>query len=102
MLELDPTLLKPGLIPEHQVSMAIIWQSGDIRLTECPLSFITPDIHELISLVYECTNRHGDLIHLPYPGLISDQPSRFREAVDIVRRERNAWNIKQMQKVTKK
>lgn len=61
---------------------------GDLRFYQCPVSTITADTWEMLALVNETTNAEGEIIHLPWPGTILDQPGTYREAVRIVRAER--------------
>lgn len=55
------------------------------------MSAITADTWDLIKLVTRCTNRDGDIIHLPEPeyGILEQSP-RFLKAVEIVVQERNS------------
>lgn len=62
----------------------------DLRFYQCPVSCITADTWELLALVDETTNAEGDILHLPCPGTILDQPGVYREAVRIVKSERAA------------
>ncbi len=64
----------------------------------CPLSVLTANTWDVIDLVSECTGGENcDLLHLPFPGPLLDQPPWFREAVKIYRRERSdhfRWRMK--------
>lgn len=63
---------------------------GDIRLYECPLSWITPETHELLRLV----NFSRDSSVLYAAGGWEDQPDWFVRAYDIVRTEIMQWDKK--------
>jgi len=62
----------------------------DLKFFECPQSAVKPRSWHLLSLVTETTDADGNILHLPYPGTILDQPGRYREAVRIVKSERNS------------
>lgn len=70
-----------------------------IKFFACPLKVITPRTWELIRQVNLCTNKDGDVIHLPEPDLsILDQSPCFLAAVETVRRERNSdWYQEQLE-----
>lgn len=71
---------------------------GDMKFYRCPLASITPETWALLELVNDCISaEHGDLIQLPYPGTVADQPEKFREAVRIVRSERAQWRQQKME-----
>lgn len=56
---------------------------GDIRLYECPLSYITPETWELVSLVYLV----NDSKRLLYQGEWGNQPYWLVEATKIYKAE---------------
>lgn len=61
------------------------------KFFSCPNKVISATSWELIRQVNLCSNKDGDIIHLPEPDLsVLDQSPRFLAAVDIVRRERNS------------
>jgi len=62
----------------------------DLKFFECPGSAITRSTWQILALVNETTDREGNILHLPYPGTILDQPPWYREAVRIVASERNS------------
>jgi hypothetical protein len=71
---------------------------GDLKFYACPLLLITPETWSLLEMVNDCISaEHGDIINLPYPGTLTEQPAYFREAVRIVRAERAAWRNEQME-----
>lgn len=54
---------------------------------------------QILGLVNEATSgENTDILHLPYPGTILDQPPWFREAVRIVANERARHRREQMEK----
>ena len=61
-----------------------VFSLGDLRLYECPLSYLTRDTGEIIRLVYLCDGT-GHLLH---PGGWGAQPCWLVEAFEIYRRER--------------
>jgi hypothetical protein len=64
---------------------------ADLKFLACPVSVITGETWELLRLVNICTNREGDILHLPEPEFaIVDQSPRFLKAVELVRGERNS------------
>jgi hypothetical protein len=66
---------------------------GDLKLFECPTSFITSRTWQIIALVNESTNSEGDILHLPFPGTLLEQPIWYREARRMVQAERHSeWN----------
>jgi len=48
--------------------------------------------------VQETTNGDGDIIQLPYPGALNEQPPRWREAVRIMRAEKGRHRQEQLEK----
>ena len=71
----------------------------DLKFMACPVSSITAHTWQLIKLVNRCTGGEGtELQHLPFAGLISDQPEGFLEAVDIMRKERSEYFRQQQNK----
>ncbi len=60
----------------------------DLKLLECPLSVITAQSWEILRIVNSTINGEGDITVLPYEGAFLDQPQWYRQAVEIVRRER--------------
>lgn len=63
---------------------------ADSKFLECPLSAIPPAAWDLLGLVTDATDREGNILHLPCPGALLDQPPWFRQAVRIVRAERGS------------
>lgn len=75
-------------------------KEGDVKFFECPVSAIKQRTWDRIRLVNESTTgEHTDILHLPYPGTILDQPPWYREAVRIVRVERNEHRAREMEKL---
>lgn len=69
---------------EHKEKAARkVFSLGDIRLYECPLSFITRDTHEIMSLVFLIENS-GHLLHA---GGWGNQPAWLVEAYQIYKAE---------------
>lgn len=84
-----------------QVSSTVrhVLKIDDVKFYECPASAITARSWQLMRLVNETTGGdHTDILHLPCPGTILDQPPWYREAVQIVRHERAAHRAKMMEK----
>ena len=74
----------PDVIDEHKVKKAgKIWGLGDIRLYECPLTYITAETNEIASQCY----RTEDSKRLLFQGEWAEQPYWFIEAVDIHKAE---------------
>lgn len=72
---------------------------ADTKFFECPQSAVKSKTWQILSLVNETTGgENTDILHLPYPGTILDQPPWFREAVRIVASERNRHRREQMEK----
>ena len=65
---------------------AKVWGLRDIRLYECPLSYMTAETHEIIAQVY----RTEDGKRLLFQGEWADQPHWLVEAVDIYKIELSA------------
>lgn len=85
----------------RQVSAALkpVLKIGDIKFYECPVSAITPRSWERMKLVNETTGgENTDILHLPFPGTILDQPPWYREAVRIVRHERAEHRSREFEK----
>jgi len=55
----------------------------DIRLYECPLTYITPETWEMVRLAYLAENT-GHLLH---EGGLGDQPAWLIEAIEICKAE---------------
>ena len=79
-----------------------ILKVGDLKFFECPASAITRKTWDIISLVNETTNTDGDILHLPFDGTFLDQPSWYREAVRVTRRERAQHTKESMRKAREK
>jgi hypothetical protein len=62
-----------------------VWSLGDIRLFECPLSWITPETNLMISQVYLVAESPALLL----AGGWMDQPNWFIEAWDIYQLEKS-------------
>jgi len=75
---------------------------GDLKFFECPRSAITPETWEALSLVNDTTNVDGDVQHLPFNGAWTDQPTWYRQAVRITKRERAAHRAEQLKTPPKK
>lgn len=60
------------------------------KFMACPISSIDALSWDLLSLVSDCTDREGNITQRPYPGALLQQPPWFRQAVHIVRAERNS------------
>lgn len=75
---------------------------GDLKLFACPVSTITAKTWQILKLVNETTHPETTtILHLPFDGSILDQPAWYREAVTIVREERNAHRLAEMKKPRK-
>ena len=61
-----------------------VFRLGDIRLYECPLSYLTPDTAEVMRAVYMADGSAALLV----PGGWGGQPHWFVEACEIYRAER--------------
>jgi len=48
--------------------------------------------------VTETVNEEGNILHLPYPGTYLEQPPWYREAVNILRENRNKYRKEQAKK----
>jgi hypothetical protein len=72
----------------------------DIKFFSCPLAVVTQKTWQIMKLVNECISaEHGDIIQLPFGGALLDQPTWFRQAVEIVRQERAEHRRKEMEKI---
>jgi len=70
-----------------------------LKFLACPVSTITAETWDLIRLVNLCTNKDGDIHHLPEPEFsITDQSPRFLKAREIVISERNSDWFRELQK----
>lgn len=75
---------------------------GDLKIFACPNSTITNRTWSILRLVNETTHPETTVItHLPFDGGLIDQPLWYREAVLIVREERNSHRIAEMKKIRK-
>jgi len=73
-----------GLVYEHREKGARkVISLGDIRLYECPITYITPDTWELVRLAYMVE----DSKRLLYQGEWGAQPHWLVEAVEIYKAE---------------
>jgi hypothetical protein len=71
----------------------------DLKFFACPISTITTRTWQILDLVNETTDDETTkIIHMPRPGTILDQPHWYREAVKIVRAERNRHRSEQHEK----
>lgn len=76
------------VISEHAEKGARkVFSLGDIRLYECPLSYITEETSELIRLV-SLVDASGHLLH---DGGLGGQPFWLIEAYEIYRNERTRF-----------
>ena len=67
---------------------------GDIRLYECPLSYIAEETAEILQAVFLVTETH-----IPYfPGGWADQPHWLSEAVGLYKKEVLEWTERQREK----
>jgi hypothetical protein len=73
----------------------------DIRFYECPVSCITKRTWSIIKLVNECLDAEGNLIQLPFPGCLTQQPKWFRQAVQVVKTERAEYRARELEKKKK-
>ena len=70
----------------------------NLKFLACPVSTVTVETWELLRLVNLCTNREGDILHLPeLEYSIVDQSPRFLAAVETVRSERNSEWFRRLQ-----
>ena len=67
----------------REKKMAKVFNLGDLRLYECPLSYITEDTRDMMSVIYR-TNDSG---HLYYAGGWADQPTWLVEGFTIYKIE---------------
>jgi hypothetical protein len=72
----------------------------DFKFLACPVSIITRRTWDILSLCNETLSagESGDIIHLPFPGCLTDQPRWFRDAAQIVRSERSRHRTEMMEK----
>ncbi len=64
---------------------------GDIRLYECPLSYITAETGEILQVVFLVTETH-----IPFfPGGWAEQPHWLSEAVALYKKEVLEWTERQ-------
>lgn len=71
---------------------------GDLKLFECPLTVITSQTWEILRIVNSTVNSDGDIV-LPYEGLTYvEQPAWYKQAVEVVRRERYEHRKQEMDK----
>lgn len=64
----------------------------------CPKSlYRLPIVEQLLHMVFMCIGGYSgtELIHLPFPGTILDQPNMFIDAYNIVNSEYSKWNKEQ-------
>jgi len=86
-------------VPSHRKP---VLKLDDLKFMACPCSSVTAHTWRLIRLVNRCTGgENTELQHLPWPGLISDQPEGFLDAVDIMRKERADYFKRQQEKKKK-
>lgn len=72
----------------------------DMKFMACPVSTITPRTWQILKLVNDCCSAENcDIIQLPFPGSLLEQPVWFRQAVDIIRRERAEHRSREMEKI---
>lgn len=62
-----------------------VWNLGDIRLYECPISWITNETNIIIDQLFLVAEGQG----LLFPGTWLEQPNWFVEAWNIYKSERN-------------
>lgn len=76
---------------------------ADLKFLSCPISVISGESWDLIRLVNLCTNKDGDILHLPEPEFsIVDQSPKFLKAVELVRSERHSeWFREHLEKRAK-
>jgi hypothetical protein len=89
----DPAVTEytPEVVAEHEQKKAIkVFSLKDIRLYECPLSYLTFESGEVTRLAYLI----GEGQHLLYVGGWGDQPAWLIEAVEIYRTEQARANAK--------
>ena len=72
------------IAPGHKPAKKI----GDLKFMACPISTITDQTWQILRLVGDCTDDDGNLLHLPFPGSVTQQPEWFLEARRIVKSER--------------
>ena len=67
---------------------------GDIRMYECPNSYVTGETGEILQAVFLVTETH-----IPYfPGGWQDQPHWLQESVGLYKKESLEWMEKQREK----
>lgn len=77
-----------------------VMKLDDLKFMACPVSTITPRSWQILKLINDCCSAENcDIINLPFPGTLLEQPTWFRQAVDIVRRERAAHRAKEMENI---
>ena len=69
----------------------------DLKIFECPLTAIKPQTWEILRIVNATVNGDGDILNLPFAGAYMDQPRWYRQAVEIVKRERGEHRRKDME-----
>lgn len=69
---------------------------GGIKLFECPLSCITPQTWEIIKAVNNTTNEDGYPVRSFRSMGWDDEPMWYKQAVEVVQRERAAHRKKQL------
>jgi hypothetical protein len=93
----EPLLLLPEW-PELPASVKHVEKWGDLKILACPMSTITSQTWEILRIVDVTLDAEGNIACLPYPGAYLEQPIWYRQAVDIVRRERSEHRRKEMEK----
>jgi hypothetical protein len=92
----------PGTPYKDRTPLKPVIQFDDLWLFECPLSCIPTWVWTELTLVGQCTDNDGVLKFLPYPGLITDQPERFRNMVETRRTELCKHRNEEMEKLNKR
>lgn len=72
---------------------------GDMKICACPVSTISSRTWQILRLVNETTDPETTSIRiLPFDGGLLDQPLWYRQAVEIVRSERNRHRKEELDK----
>lgn len=83
---------------EWPASLRHVEKWGDLKLFACPLSTITAQTWQVLRIVNQTTDADGCIRQLPYPGAYLDQPLWYRQAVEIVTKERAEHRKDEMEK----
>lgn len=84
-------------VPPTSEAARVIWESGDLALTTCPVRAITPEARAILRtfhLTHDLSLGLGmarwGLVRLPAPGSIGEQDARLMAELEYVRTQSNA------------